>query len=302
MKHQCLPNFMCGGASKCGTTTLYDILKSHPDVFLSSFKEPNFFNSDAFFDKGVEWYLKSYFSGYKNQKIIGDFSPGYLSIPFTAERIAEALGPSAKFIFILREPVSRAYSQFLHNQLDEMEELDFETALINEEKRMDTAKIKNDFISLLKFSYIDQSLYTDHLRKYMEIFGAERVKVLIFEDFFQEIEKSIIEVFRFLEINENVNLKLDIKSNPRSKARSKTLKAFMKKKFLMRSVFRIIIPSLAVRNKIRNYMHKINNKPEPYHRLESKTREEIYNRYFAKDVNDLELLLGRDLGLWKNKV
>jgi len=108
-------------------------------------------------------------------------------------------------------------------------------------------------------------------------------------------------VYRFLEINENVSLKLNIKSNPRSKARSKTLKTFMKKKSPMRRFFRIIIPSLAVRNKIRNYMHKLNNKPEPYNALDRKTREEIYNRYFAKDVGELELLLGRDLSLWKNK-
>ena len=81
-----LPNFFCLGAPKSGTTTLYDILIQHQEVFLPSFKEPHFFDSDESWNKGVDWYQKPILLKQKHS-IIADFTPTYLSHPFVPERI-----------------------------------------------------------------------------------------------------------------------------------------------------------------------------------------------------------------------
>ena len=63
------PNFMCIGAAKSGTTTLYDILAQHPDIYVPSFKEPHFFDVTENFKKRLEWYQKSYYAS-ANKKIV----------------------------------------------------------------------------------------------------------------------------------------------------------------------------------------------------------------------------------------
>ena len=73
-----LPNFMCIGAAKSATTSLYDILRQHSDVFAPSFKEPHFFDTPSVYKNGVKWYSKTYFNNVKNEKRIGDFTPTYL--------------------------------------------------------------------------------------------------------------------------------------------------------------------------------------------------------------------------------
>jgi len=97
-----LPNFMCIGAAKSGTTSLYDILKQHSDVFIPSFKEPHFFDISTVYEHGVSWYEKTYFSGVKKEKCIGDFTPTYLFDKYAPERILALLGEGVKFIIILR--------------------------------------------------------------------------------------------------------------------------------------------------------------------------------------------------------
>ena len=124
-----LPNFMCIGASKSGTTSLYDILKQHSNIFLPTFKEPHFFDISPVYEHGISWYDKTYFSGVKKEKCIGDFTPTYLFDKYAPERILSSLGKNVKFIIILRNPVDRAYSHYLHSKRDLHEHLSFEDAL-----------------------------------------------------------------------------------------------------------------------------------------------------------------------------
>ena len=137
-----LPNFMCIGASKSGTTSLYDILKQHSDIFLPSFKEPHFFDIPLVYQNGIEWYKKTYFQSVKNEKCIGDFTPTYLFDEHAPERILNDLGVNMKFIIILRNPVDRAYSHYLHSKRDLHEHLSFEDAL---KKKVDE---KNNYLIL----------------------------------------------------------------------------------------------------------------------------------------------------------
>ena len=97
-----LPNFICLGAAKSGTTTLYEILKQHPEIGVSSFKEPHFFDNDINWNRGVDWYKRTYFSKIENKKIKGEFTPTYLSSNSSAKRIKTTMGDNIKFIILLR--------------------------------------------------------------------------------------------------------------------------------------------------------------------------------------------------------
>lgn len=104
------PNFICLGAQKPGTTTLHDILKQYPEIFLPKDKEAPFLIVSEAYDKGVGWWLNHYFSDYNNESILGVMTPEYLYYEEVPNRILESCGPDVKLIIILRQPLDRAYS------------------------------------------------------------------------------------------------------------------------------------------------------------------------------------------------
>lgn len=102
----CVPGF-----SKCGTTTLCDLLASHPEIFIPQAKEPGYFAEN--YARGKEWYLQSFFNQ-QNERLRGDGSTTYSSQEFAdvaSDRILEQ-SPDCKFIFIARNPRSRLESSF----------------------------------------------------------------------------------------------------------------------------------------------------------------------------------------------
>jgi hypothetical protein len=103
------PNFFIVGAPKCGTTSLSDSLRGHPDVFFSRVKEPDHFNAEQM--AGHDEYLRRHFSGVCGQKAIGEGSTHYLSSEVAIARILE-FNPASKFIVMLRDPVEMAVSLY----------------------------------------------------------------------------------------------------------------------------------------------------------------------------------------------
>ena len=109
-----VPNFFIGGAQKSGTTTLHWRLKEHPQVFIPDFpQEIHFFDDAKNFERGLRWY-EGLFAGWKGQRAVGQTSPLYLYAPEVPERIHAVL-PDARFVFILRDPVDRAYAHYWHS-------------------------------------------------------------------------------------------------------------------------------------------------------------------------------------------
>ena len=90
-----LPNFMCIGAAKSGTTTLYDILKQHPEIFIPAFKEPHFFDIPENYNNGIELYERNYFRKADN-RIIADFTPSYFFEKEAPKRIFKDIGSICK--------------------------------------------------------------------------------------------------------------------------------------------------------------------------------------------------------------
>ncbi len=187
-----LPDFLVIGAQKCGTSSLYQLLRRHPDVEWATKKEVHYF--DVNFDEGVEWY-RSHFpilSG-RRKLVTGEASPYYLFHPRAAERASEVV-PDARLISMLRNPVDRAYSHYQARTKRGQESLSFEEAL-----EEDLSMLERDPVHR-RSSYLERGIYVDQLRNWHEFFGRDRMLVLKSEEFFTDSHRSLGRILNFLEL------------------------------------------------------------------------------------------------------
>lgn len=194
------PNFFVVGAAKAGTTSLYEHLRRHPQIYLSPVKEPHFFSRvkpapgrDVFFGgvADAHAYLEL-FEGASSQPVIGEASTSYLWDAETPARI-HAVRPDAKIVIMLREPVSRAYSHYLNDVREGIERRTFADAL-----REDLAtEPKGWGVSSL---YVELGLYCEQVARYLRRFPRENVLVLLFEEFVRGVPSELDRVFAFLRV------------------------------------------------------------------------------------------------------
>ena len=290
-----LPNFMCIGAAKSGTTTLYDILKKHPEIFIPAFKEPHFFDIPENYNNGIEWYEKNYFRNI-NKKIIADFTPSYFFEKQAPERIFNELGKDIKFVILLRHPVDRAYSHYLHSVRDKNEDIGFEEALRKEDNRIDKFIKNKDYLSYLRNSYYHQGLYGEMIERYLQYFSLDNFLFIHFENEFIIDRKNVIDkLLIFIGLETEINLNLDLISNPASKERSKFLKQLMKKKGWWRKALKFMLPSIQIRQIIRNQVQRANLKEFQKEKLSEKLKTDLYNEYFKEDIIKFEKLTNKKL-------
>jgi hypothetical protein len=174
-----VPDFLYIGTSKAGSTWLFNTLATHPDVYLASNKGLYYF--DSHFDKGEEWYLAQ-FAGAAPGTVRGEISHSYLSSPEAAPRIA-ALNPRMRLLVCLREPVDRAFSDYLDLVKNGQFEGPFEEAI-------------ERFPRLL-----DRGRYATHLERYRAQFDADELLVQLFDDLRTDPQAYADEVFTFLGIS-----------------------------------------------------------------------------------------------------
>ena len=289
------PHFLCIGAAKSATTSLFNILKKHPLISVSSFKEPHFFDNTDNYNKGKEWYLRSYFSNASPSNILGEFTPTYLSSPLSPKRILETFGTEMKFIVLLRNPIDRAYSHYLHTKRDEHESLEFMEALLKEKDRLKEV----DDITRFRYSYVNQGKYAQHISNYLNYFSIDKFHFVLFEDFVEKKSKIIQDILSFLDLPNYEKLDLSVESNKASVAKSRKLKRFIKNDSVLKRIAKVILPSLVLRQRIRNIIHALNNKETVKKSLLKKDRELIYTKFFKEEIQMLEKMLNLDLNNWK---
>ena len=290
-----LPNFMCIGAAKSGTTTLYDILKQHPDIYIPAFKEPHFFDIPENYNNGIDWYKKNYFRK-ADRSIVADFTPSYFFEKETPKRIFKDLGNQIKFVVLLRNPVDRAYSHYLHSLRDKHEYLSFEESLHHENNRIEKFMKDQDYLSYLRNSYYHQGLYGNMIERYLQYFSLNNFYFIHFEnEFIINRDKTIDSLLKFLGLEKERNLNINFKSNPASKEKSKFLKNLMKKKGWWRKVLKFLIPSVQLRQIIRNRIQRANIKEYKTEELPEKLKYKLYNTYFKEDIIKFEKLTNKKL-------
>ena len=288
-------NLFCIGCPKSGTTTLFKILCQHSQIHTPKFKEPFFFNNSNY-QNGIDWYANTYYDDIKNEKWVLDFTPSYLYSDEALFRINEySKGKDLKFIVMLRNPVERAYSHYLHTLRDGLEDLDFNDAIQAESERL--LNYENNLLSQLKYSYVYQSLYHKHLSKYFESFGRNNFFVINYDSQFldkSEFKLMISDLQNFLEIKIE-NLNIEIKENFASESRSKILQTLVNSNGLHKRLARLLFKSKINRQILINKFRKLNEKKMVKKDVEAEFKKNLYDKYFHTDVLKLESLLEKKL-------
>lgn len=188
------PNLFILGSAKCGTTSLYELLKAHPDVYMPELKEPGYFCDD--FRKISSF--QSYLNLFKTEEafpIRGEASHSYLTTPSSAGKIHEHY-PTAKFILILRNPAERAHSLYWHMRKGRFENIrTFEEALEIENDRYYSLVFRNECPHYFyNFMYFRSGLYGSQIERYFSLFGREQFHIITtnqLSDSFAETMKGI---------------------------------------------------------------------------------------------------------------
>ncbi len=208
-----VPDFFIVGNPKSGTTALYEMLRRHPRIYMPALKEPHFFAAEkppaGPLPRTLDEYLALFAPALAHQRA-GEASPSYLRSPVAAGRIAQ-LAPDARIIAILREPASFVRSLHMQYLQDHVErERDLRRALAQEE-------IVRDGHTVLRYS--ERVRYVEQLRRFHELFGRDRVLVLIYDDFRAANEATVRRVLRFLEVDDGVAI-APLEANPTVRMRS----------------------------------------------------------------------------------
>jgi Sulfotransferase domain len=214
-----IPDFFIVGHPKCGTTALYRMLKSHPGIYMSAVKEPQFFASDlrvggaSVGPSTLDEYV-ALFAAARPDQLVGDASTRHIWSPTAPARIAEAQ-PTARIIAVLREPASFLRSLHLQLLLNRAEdEPSLRKAIELEPERRQGRRLTERAASQpLLLMYTERARYLDQLRRYHTVFPAAQVLVLIYEDFRSDNEGTVRQVLRFLGIDDAVPLQT-VHTNP----------------------------------------------------------------------------------------
>ncbi len=206
-----LPDFVIIGCQKCATTSLYDYMIQHPNISSATYKEIHFFDSN--YNIGLNWY-RSFFPTFfhkiflklqKKKFVTGEASPMYIFNPIVPSRMSKIL-PKVKLIAILRNPIDRAYSHYNMQLKNGYENLSFEEAIANEEKRIrgEREKEANDEnyvgINLRDFSYLSRGKYVEQLQTWLQYFPKEQFLVLKTEDLEEDPTRIMSKIFEFLDL------------------------------------------------------------------------------------------------------
>jgi hypothetical protein len=208
-----LPDFLIIGAQKCGTTSLYEYLIQHPDIYAATAKEVGYF--DRYYQKGLPWYRSQFPSAFRKWYVrlilgraflTGEASTGYILNPHALKRISKIV-PKAKLILMLRNPVDRAYSHYQHALRMKRESLSFEEAVKKEPERIrDTWKRmlgdENYYnLNIALYAYLKTGLYIDQVRVLMSYFSKEQVLIIKNEDFDANPAAVVKRVLKFLGVD-----------------------------------------------------------------------------------------------------
>lgn len=304
-----LPNFIVIGAPKSGTSSIYSYLRQHPDIFMSSPKEPHFFVYQA--DNKIEGRgpgdantlqrvfftdpnrYQALFQEGADKPARGEASAMYIYYPATPQRIKSAI-PDVKLIAILRNPVERAYSSYLHMVREERETCSsFEAALQEEE-----ARIQDNWLPL--WHYKTMGFYHEQLERYYNTFDASQLRVYLYEDFENAPLAIMRDIFRYLEVDDTFTPDMTIRHNITGVPKNKMLHRlhhFLKKPHTFKAALKPMLPQTLRRSFKTRLVAQLQTKNLHKPSLAPEVRQGLIEAY-RPDVTKLQTLLQRDLSHW----
>ena len=283
-------DFFIVGAPKAGTTSLYHYLSEHPQVEMSSQKEPDYFSDRAINEQGMYYdknrinTLDKYESLFvqKESVVYGEASVSYLFYENVAEDIKK-YNPNAKIIIILRNPIERAFSHYLMDYRLGLISVSFEKVLAK------ISKLKN--AHLFYQQYIELGKYTTQIQRYLDSFEQESILFIDYDDFKKNVPETVNQVYSFLNISTDFTANINTKYNASTMPKNKIIR-FIYSFVFLRKILTFLFPVYLVRN-IRDFLFKADEKPE----LLKETRNQL-RKIFNDDIRILEEVLGKDYSKW----
>jgi hypothetical protein len=298
-----LPTFVIGGPPKAGTTALWALLARHPQVFMTQTKEPRFFTRNAEnpapgitaprmspgqgYARGIDWYAEL-FEGSEAYPARGEASPQYIGA-LDGPELMQRHVPDLKVIFILRNPIARAYSHYWHHRARGRERGDYRADMPPFEAAL------NDDATLRYFIYFGR--YRQHVERYRQALGPDRVHVILFDDLRAKPAETYAEVCRAIGVDDAFRPSFDREYNrsgapvigPMQRATAWTKD--VRWSFLPKSIRR---RGHVVRDRIEQWNRRTSSHPP----LEPAAFERFVQLY-DDDIAYVEGLLSRPLPSWR---
>jgi hypothetical protein len=190
-----LPNLFIPGAAKSGTSSLHEYLDQHPAIFMSRNKEPHFFSHENRYQGGLATYSRLFENG-RDCAYRGESSTGYMVFPGTVDRIRRVI-PHPRFIFILRNPVDRAWSHYRWLRGMGFEQAEFREALLRD---MNDEPDPSKSVGVGYKYYLQFGLYAKYLSRYLDAFDRTTIHVITTEALGERPLETVNSCLEFLEL------------------------------------------------------------------------------------------------------
>ena len=310
-----LPTFIVVGANKGGTTSIYHYLKQHKQVYISPVKEPHFFSKDidvnlfkrefaqnklqdidkyvngemkeefhAAFIRDIEQY-KKLFSKVQDQKAVGELSTSYLFSEVAAKEI-KALIPDCKIIICLRNPFERAYSHYRMNLwTGNSNEFDFYKALVEDYDHKPKVWVNAHL-------YTEICLYYQQVKRYLDLFGKDNVKIIFTEDMKKNAAQVVKELYEFIGVDSSFVPDTSTRYNEVFTPKYKNITWFLNKSGI-RPLMKRLSPQV-----LKNIFVKVFYKGKGEKGEIPANAKQFMLEKFSEDISKLSVLLNKDLSNW----
>ena len=295
-----LPTFLIVGVQKAGTTSIYNYLQEHPQVYMSPIKETNFLEKDWEKLLAENSNLKNrittfedycqLFAGVKDEIAIGEASPNYIfHYESSAPRI-QKYTPNAQLIVVLRNPVERAYSDYLMHLRD---------AIGGSKVKSLGEQIKH---SSHKSFILRKGFYYTPVKYYLDFFGKEKIKVFLYDDLCDNAQGFMSEMYKFIGVDQNFVANVSKKTQQAKIPKNQAINNLLQRKNPLRNLaanaLKIVMP-LDARQKLRSRLVNLNSQDKSQVPLSSEERQKLIELY-REDILKLQDLINKDLSYWLN--
>ena len=294
------PDFFIVGAPKCGTTALYQYLRSHPQIFMPFHKEPLYFGQDLNprYGRMSEADYLALFADARPGQRVGEASAWYLYSRTAAAEI-KAFAPEARIIVMLRDPVEMMHaqhSQLLYNCQEVI--ADFGEALGAEAARRHGQRLPPGPLRVENLFYRDAAHFADQIERYLDVFGRDRVHLIVYDDLVTDAPAVYRGVLEFLDVDVDVPPEFG-RVNVNKTARSLLLQrlVYQPPQPLGRAVS--WLRRFPFVHRLRSAVLAANSRTQRRPPLDPELRRKLA-REFEPEVRRIGELTGRDLHHWSD--